>query len=773
MQPDNRTPTPSTCSAISPSTRRSAPAASGPSACARRARTSSTRYGPEARQVLDDLLEKYAEHGTAQFVLPDVLKVPPVSEHGQRGEIIELFGGADELRERRDRTPEPPLCRVRPHDDDADEASSDDHRAVARQPAQVRARHHAEGQGAERRPRPAASAHLDHVPEVSRRPGSSAGAGSQARGQEVPSRPSSRPTAGETGRPTRRASPATSCSPSSTRTSAPARTAREGRASSPTCGVSTSANGDDRRDVIATVFQGVDNRMKSGYLLRDVINKVAGIHFTSSEEFHTLGALYESMLREMRDAAGDSGEFYTPRPVVRFMVDRHRPTPRRNAARPRLRHWRLLVEAFNHLSKQVKTVADRKILQKRLALRLRAEAACRIFSCQMNLLLHGLDAPDIDPGNALRFKISEIGEKDRVDVILTNPPFGGEEEKGIQGNFPDDRQTAETALLFLQLIMRKLRSFRAGFPAARAAVVVPNGTLFGGGVCARVKADLFTDFRLHTIVRLPAGVFAPYTSQETSLLFFERGGPTTEVWYYQHPVPPDRTGLKNPCYVKSRPLLFEEFAPLLNWWNRREENEFAWKVSASDLSAEGYNLDIRHPSQSGAPIVRSVFEVSSGINTAQEEVARASERLCHTLTEALERLPLGSRRLQTVDGLGIVMNPENRNPEARPEETFRYVDLSSVSFNSFDGVKTLSGIDAPSRARRVIREGDVILSTVRPYLCGHAVIPADLDDQICSTGFACFVVRRKSIPASSTTCSSRRRLYSSATNTCAERITRR
>ena len=146
----------------------------------------------------------------------------------------------------------------------------------------------------------------------------------------------------------------------------------------------------------------------------------------------------------------------------------------------------------------------------------------------MNLLLHGLDAPQIDPGNALRFKLSEIGEKDRVDVILTNPPFGGEEEKGIQGNFPEDRQTAETALLFLQLIMRKLRrqptSRRLG--PARAAVVVPNGTLFGDGVCARIKEELLKEFNLHTIVRLPNGVFAPYTSIPTNLLFFDRSGPT-------------------------------------------------------------------------------------------------------------------------------------------------------------------------------------------------------------------------------------------------------
>ena len=184
--------------------------------------------------------------------------------------------------------------------------------------------------------------------------------------------------------------------------------------------------------------------------------------------------------------------------------------------------------------------------------------------CQMNLLLHGLDAPQIDPGNALRFKLTEIGEKDRVDVILTNPPFGGEEEKGIQGNFPEDQQTAETALLFLQLIMRKLRRqpTRAGRPA-RAAVVVPNGTLFGDGVCARIKEELLKEFNLHTIVRLPNGVFAPYTSIPTNLLFFDRSGPTQDVWYYEQPLP---EGRKN--YTKTQPIQFEEFAPCLAWWKQ-------------------------------------------------------------------------------------------------------------------------------------------------------------------------------------------------------------
>ncbi|MBI5445525.1 MAG: SAM-dependent DNA methyltransferase [Deltaproteobacteria bacterium] len=351
----------------------------------------------------------------------------------------------------------------------------------------------------------------------------------------------------------------------------------------------TSSNGDDRRDVIATVFRGVDSRMRSGYLLRDVINKIHGIHFTSSDELHTLGALYESMLREMRDAAGDSGEFYTPRAVVRFMVDAVNPRLGETVLDPACGTGGFLVEAFHHLSQQVKTVADRKVLQSSSLLGCEAKSLPYLLS-QMNLVLHGLDAPQVDPGNALRFKLTEIGEKDRVDVILTNPPFGGEEEKGIQGNFPEDRQTAETALLFLQLIMRKLHRKPGRGGPARAAVVVPNGTLFGDGVCGRIKEELLKEFNLHTIVRLPNGVFAPYTSIPTNLLFFDRSGPTREVWYYEHPLP---EGRKN--YTKTQPLQFEEFGPCLAWGGTREENDRAWKVPASELLAANCNLDRKNP----------------------------------------------------------------------------------------------------------------------------------------------------------------------------------
>jgi type I restriction enzyme M protein len=346
-----------------------------------------------------------------------------------------------------------------------------------------------------------------------------------------------------------------------------------------------SANG-DRRDVISRVFQGTVNRMVNGYLLRDVINRINGIHFTSKDEIHTLGHLYETMLREMRDAAGDSGEFYTPRALVKFIVTAMNPRLGETILDPAAGTGGFLVEAFEHLSTQAKRAEDYERLQHGTLQGIEAKSLPYLL-CEMNLLLHGMEYPEIDPGNALRFRLREIGDRDRVDVIVTNPPFGGEEEKGILSNFPEDKQTAETALLFLQLIMRKLR--RQPKPG-RAGVVVPNGTLFGDGVCARIKEELLKEFNLHTIVRLPNGVFAPYTSIPTNILFFDRSGPTEDVWYYEQTLP---EGRKN--YTKTQPMQLEEFDDCIAWWTKRKENDRAWKVSAKDLLAANCNLDRKNP----------------------------------------------------------------------------------------------------------------------------------------------------------------------------------
>lgn len=276
--------------------------------------------------------------------------------------------------------------------------------------------------------------------------------------------------------------------------------------------------------------------------------------------------------------------------MIKFIVKVMNPQLGETVLDPACGTGGFLAEAFEHMKGQVESVEDREKLQRDSIFGIEAKSLPYLLA-QMNLTLHGLEYPQIDPGNALRFPLRETGDKDRVDIIMTNPPFGGEEERGILGNFPDDKQTAETALLFLQLIMRKIKRPGCGsIKGGRAAAIVPNGTLFGDGVCARIKEELVKSFNLHTIVRLPNGVFAPYTNIPTNILFFDRSGPTKEIWYYEQPLP---EGRKN--YSKTKPMQFEEFADCIAWWNNREQNEHSWKVLAEQVIGNGYNLDIKNP----------------------------------------------------------------------------------------------------------------------------------------------------------------------------------
>lgn len=349
-------------------------------------------------------------------------------------------------------------------------------------------------------------------------------------------------------------------------------------------------SGSEARLVIGSIFSEIYNRMLSGYLLRDVVNLVNEIQFQSQDEIFTLGHLYESLLQDMRDSAKDSGEFYTPRPIVKLIVNRVNPQLGETVLDPACGTAGFLVEAYEHLQKQQQKAEDVEQLQRRTLYGVEKKPMPYLLGT-MNMLLHGVEQPNIRRDNALKTPLKEIGRDDRFNVIVTNPPFGGEEEAGIQLNFPEATRTAETALLFLQFIMRSLE------PGGRCGIVVPNGTLFGDGVAARIKEQLLTNFNLHTIVRLPNGVFAPYTSIPTNLLFFERTGATQEIWYYEQPLP---EGRKN--YTKTKPLRYEEFEPLLAWWEAREENERAWRVPVTDVlkyDAKGdlvsANFDIKNP----------------------------------------------------------------------------------------------------------------------------------------------------------------------------------
>jgi type I restriction enzyme M protein len=370
----------------------------------------------------------------------------------------------------------------------------------------------------------------------------------------------------------------------------------------------------DPRDTLAAVFKETYNRMLSGYLLRDVVNKVNEVNFNSSDDIHTMAHLYESMLREVRDAAGDSGEFYTPRPVIRFVVQQVDPRLGETVLDPACGTGGFLVEAYEHIAPSVETVGQRRELQANL--RGIEKKPLPYLLGMMNLALHGIEQPAIVRDNALAYPVTQIRAADRVDVVLTNPPFGGEEEKAIQTNFPEATRTAETALLFVQLVERMLK------PGGRCGMVVPNGFLFGDGIAARVRERLLRECQVHTVVRLPSGAFAPYTDIPTNLIFFEKTGRTRDVWFYEIPMPEGRKK-----YSKTRPMRFEEFAGCQAWWGGvsregRVESEQAWRVPIGEIESNGFNLDSRNPNRPTDLAHRPPRELATELIENEREIMR-------------------------------------------------------------------------------------------------------------------------------------------------------
>jgi type I restriction enzyme M protein len=342
-------------------------------------------------------------------------------------------------------------------------------------------------------------------------------------------------------------------------------------------------NGNERTDLVRAAFNGVYNYMRKGTLLRQVVNKVSEIDFNKSEERHHFNEIYERLLRQLQ-AAKNYGELYTPRALTQFIVQMIDPQLGEQILDPAAGTGGFLVHTLEHLREQVKTPKDEKLVQKSIH---GVEKKPLPFMLLLtNMMLHDVEAPTtMLRGNTLERPLRDYGDSDRVDCVVTNPPFGGTEEPGIESNFPKAFQTRETADLFLVLIVHLLKK------GGRAGMVLPDSFLQGEtGVKLSVKKELLENCNLHTIVKIPKNAFAPYTSIATNLLFFTKGEPTKEIWFYEHPYPEGRSS-----YTMTNPIGIEEFKPEKKWWNNRVENDHTWKVSIKEIVDRGYNLDIKNP----------------------------------------------------------------------------------------------------------------------------------------------------------------------------------
>ena len=357
--------------------------------------------------------------------------------------------------------------------------------------------------------------------------------------------------------------------------------------------------------IVKDIFEDANNFMKNGVLLRQIINILNEVDFTEYDDRHTFNDVYETILKDLQ-SAGNAGEFYTPRPCTDFIVEMLNPQIGEKIADFACGTGGFLISAINHMIDQVKTTEDMEKLQN--GLYGIEKKPLPYLLATTNMILHDIDSPRIDHDNSLGKSVRDYKESDRFDVIIMNPPYGGVEESSIQNNFPVELRTSETADLFMALIIYRLKQ------NGRCGVILPDGFLFGiDNSKVAIKKKLLEECNLHTIIRLPGGVFAPYTSISTNILFFDKSGPTQETWYYEHQV-----GYGTKTYSKTKPIRHNDFKNEREWWNNREENDVAWKVSIDDIIANNYNLDIKNPAK------------------AQEEVLLSSEEYVEHLKEVIK-----------------------------------------------------------------------------------------------------------------------------------------
>ena len=370
--------------------------------------------------------------------------------------------------------------------------------------------------------------------------------------------------------------------------------------------------------IVREVFEGNNNYMKSGTNIRKVLNKLNEIDFNVAKDKHAFGELYETILKELQ-SAGKSGEFYTPRAVTEFITQMINPQLGEKILDPASGTGGFLTAAIEHLKKQANSVEERQSIGRNV-IGWEYKPLPYLLGTT-NLILHDIDVPNITFRDSLDQPLSNYTEKNRVNVILANPPFGGIVANNNENNFPQNFRTKESADLFLILMIHLLKQ------GGRAGIVLPDGSLTGDGVKQRVREKLLKDCNLHTIIRLPNSVFQPYATVATNLLFFTKGEPTKEIWYYEHRLP---EGQKS--YSKTRPIQVKEFDPIKKWWNKREESDISWKVSIDEIVKRNYDLDIKNPTKEEEVIEYSSTELMSMLEASFEK----SNELLNKLKEAVK-----------------------------------------------------------------------------------------------------------------------------------------
>lgn len=337
--------------------------------------------------------------------------------------------------------------------------------------------------------------------------------------------------------------------------------------------------------IVKEVFEDAFNYMKNGVLLRQVINAIDEVDFTELDERHAFNDIYETILKDLQ-SAGNSGEFYSPRATTEFIAEMINPQIGETVADFACGTGGFLTSALEILQKQIKTVEDKETVNRSL-FGIEKKNLPHLL-CMTNLLLHDIDEPNIMHGNSLEKNVRDYKEEDRFDCIMMNPPYGGTEEKIIQSNFPTELQTSETADLFVALILYRLKQ------NGRVGIILPDNFLFGNENSQKaLKERLLNECNLHTIVKLPAGVFAPYTSITTNILFFDKTEATKEIWYYDVPLP---EGYRS--FSKTKPFKSIHLDGVRKWWNDRNKEDLnSYKVSIDEVRAKEFNLDFKNPNK--------------------------------------------------------------------------------------------------------------------------------------------------------------------------------